>query len=99
MFASFFQWIRSDERVSNNRNKNLVDFIEFGELSHNYRRDFVDVLCNFFDYADLEIGDDYIPQLVELKDKMPKLKSNIRKLPSSQYVLTFSYYLENILKP
>ena len=74
--------------------KNLVDFIEFGELSHNYRRDFVDVLCNFFDYADLEIGDDYIPQLVELKDKMPKLKSNIRKLPSSQYVLTFSYYLE-----
>lgn len=72
----------------------LVDYIEYGELSHNYKRNLVNVLCNFFDYADLEVGDDYLPVLVELKDKMPQQKSNIRKLPSSQYVLSFSYYLE-----
>lgn len=52
-------------------------------------------MCNFFDYADLEIAEDYLPTLVELKGKMSRQQSNIRKLPSSQYVLSFSYYLEN----
>nr|WP_312753421.1 tyrosine-type recombinase/integrase [Bacillus mobilis] len=74
--------------------KALVDYIEYGEYSHIYRRSMINALCNFFDYADLEVGDDYIPALVELKDKMPQYQSNIRKLPSSQYVLSFSYYLE-----
>lgn len=74
--------------------KALVDYIEYGELSHNYRRVIVNSLCNFFDYADLEIANEYLPVLIELKDKMPQYQSNIRKLPSSQYVLSFSYYLE-----
>lgn len=75
--------------------KTLVDFIEYGELSHNYKREMVNSLCNFFDYADLEIGEDYLPVLVELKEKIPRNQSNIRELPPSQYVLSFSYYLEN----
>lgn len=74
--------------------KTLMDFIEYGELSHNYRRQIVNSLCNFFDYSDLEVGDDYLPVLIELQDKMPQKKSNIRELPPSQYVLSFSYYLE-----
>ncbi|MGR5961424.1 tyrosine-type recombinase/integrase [Bacillus paranthracis] len=74
--------------------KSLVDYIEYGELSHNYRLGLVSVLCNFFDYADLEIASDYLPVLIELRDKMPQQKSNVRELPPSQYVLTFSYYLE-----
>lgn len=75
--------------------ESLVDYIEFGELSHNYRLGLVSVLCNFFDYADLEIADAFLPVLIELRDKMPRHKSNVRALPPSQYVLTFSYYLEN----
>ena len=71
-----------------------MDYIEYGELSHNYRLGLVSVLCNFFDYADLEIASDYLPVLIELRDKMPQQKSNVRELPPSQYVLTFSYYLE-----
>ncbi|MGM2834731.1 site-specific integrase, partial [Bacillus cereus group sp. Bce025] len=74
--------------------KALVDYIEYGELSHNYKREMINSLCNFFDYADLEIGDDYLPVLVELKNKIPQHQSNIRELPPSQYVLSFSYYLE-----
>ncbi|MDA1539068.1 site-specific integrase [Bacillus cereus group sp. LD113LC] len=74
--------------------KTLEDYIELGELTHNYRRAILIALCNFFDYADLEIADDYLPTLVELKDKMPKRKSNVRKLPTAQYALSFSYYLE-----
>ncbi|HDR4715851.1 TPA: site-specific integrase [Bacillus cereus] len=72
----------------------LVDYIEYGENSHNYRRNIVKSLCNFFDYADLELAEDYLPVLVDLKNKMPRQKSNIRELPPSQYVLSFSYYLE-----
>ena len=53
----------------------LVDYIEYGELSHNYRRSMINSLCNFFDYADLEIGDDYLPALVELKIKCPNIKA------------------------
>ncbi|WP_242434980.1 tyrosine-type recombinase/integrase [Bacillus cereus] len=74
--------------------KTLVDYIEYGEYSHNYRRAMINALCNFFDYADLEIGDDYLPVLIELRDKMPQHQNSIRKLPSSKNVLTFSYYLE-----
>ncbi|SME07891.1 Phage integrase family protein [Bacillus cereus] len=72
----------------------LMNYLEYGGYSHNYRREIVSTLCNFFDYSDLEIADDYLPALVELKDKMPRQKSNIRVLPPSQYVLSFSYYLE-----
>lgn len=75
--------------------KTLADYIEYGETSYNYRRENLIALCNFFDYADLEIAEDYLPTLVELKGKMSRQQSNIRKLPSSQYVLSFSYYLEN----
>ncbi|BCC27004.1 hypothetical protein BCM0079_p1059 (plasmid) [Bacillus cereus] len=32
--------------------KTLVDYIEYGEYSHNYRRAMINALCNFFDYAD-----------------------------------------------
>ncbi|MED0976629.1 tyrosine-type recombinase/integrase [Bacillus paranthracis] len=74
--------------------QNLMDYIEFGETTHNYRRDIINTLCNFFDYSDLEITSDYLPNLIALKNKMPKQKSNVRELPSSQYVLSFSYYLE-----
>lgn len=72
----------------------LMDYVEYGEPSSNYKRAFINSLCNFFDYADLEIADEYLPVLVELKDKMPGHQSNVRKLPASQYVLSFSYYLE-----
>ncbi|GAB6577799.1 tyrosine-type recombinase/integrase [Bacillus cereus] len=74
--------------------KSLVDYIEFDEVGHNYKREIVSTLCNFFDYADLEIGDDYLPVLIELKDKMPQQKSNLRELPPSKYALSFAYYLE-----
>ncbi|MGR5909123.1 hypothetical protein ACT7DL_32610 [Bacillus paranthracis] len=49
--------------------KSFVDFIEFSELNYNYKRHIVDVLCNFFDYADLDIAGDYLPSLIELKNK------------------------------
>lgn len=74
--------------------KSFVDFIEFSELNYNYKRHIVDVLCNFFDYADLDIAGDYLPSLIELKNKMPQKKSNVRELPASKHVLSFSYHLE-----
>jgi len=71
----------------------LLTFIENSEYSNKYKSDMIISICNFFDYSDIEIGEDYIPSLIELKNKIPEQK-NIRQLPSSKYVLSFSYYLE-----
>ncbi|MCL7747047.1 site-specific integrase [Halalkalibacter alkaliphilus] len=71
----------------------LLKFIEHSDYSNKYKVDMINSICNFFDYTDIEIADDYVPSLVQLKSKIP-YESNIRQLPPSKYVLSFSYYLE-----
>lgn len=71
----------------------LLKYIEYSEYANKYKVDMIISLCNFFDYADLEVGEDYVPSLLELRNKIP-VKQNIRQLPPSRYVLSFSYYLE-----
>ena len=71
----------------------LLKYIEYSDYTNKYKVDMIISLCNFFDYSDLEIADDYIPALVELKNKIPH-KQNVKQLPPSRYVLSFSYYLD-----
>ncbi|MEH7158305.1 site-specific integrase [Neobacillus drentensis] len=71
----------------------LLKYIEYCDYSNKYKVDLIISLCNFFDFSDLEIGEDYVPSLINLKNKIP-VKRNIRQLPPSRYVLSFSYYLE-----
>jgi hypothetical protein len=71
----------------------LLKYIEYSKNSNKYKVDMIISLCNFFDFSDLEIGEDYVPSLINLKNKIP-VKRNIRQLPPSRYVLSFSYYLE-----
>lgn len=78
---------KSEEKI------NFIKNIEYSEYSISYKIQIINTLCNFFDYSDLEVADEYLPMLIELKDKMP-FERLVRQLPPSRYVLSFSYYLE-----
>lgn len=71
----------------------LLNFIEHSNFSSKYKHDMITSIFNFFDYSDLEIAEDYVPSLIKLKNKIPE-QYNIRQLPPSRFVLSFSYYLE-----
>ncbi|PLT30509.1 site-specific integrase [Peribacillus deserti] len=78
---------RSEEKEA------LKKFLQYSDYSDKYKADMVCALLNFFDYADLEIADEYAPPLTEIKNKI-KIKRNVRQLPPSKYVLSFSFYLD-----
>lgn len=71
----------------------LLKYIEYSDYTNKTKMDMVHTLCNFFDYTELDIAEVYVPYLVELGNKIP-FKQNVRQLPPSRYVLTFSYYLD-----
>jgi hypothetical protein len=71
----------------------LLKYIEYSNYTNKAKMDLITTLCNFFDYTELEIAEVYVPYLAELANKIP-IKQNIRQLPPSRYVLSFSYYLD-----
>jgi len=71
----------------------LLKYIEHLEVQDAYKHALIQTIFNFCDYADLEIAEDYIPPLLDLRDKLTR-KDSVRQLPPSRYVLSFSYYLE-----
>lgn len=75
-----------------NEKDTLLKYIKEKEPSN--KAIIINTVCNFFDYTDLEIAEDYVPSLMELKEKLPASTMNTRQLPPSRYVLSFAYYLE-----
>ena len=92
-FNPFVQCFKVSKGFNKNELTTLLQYIEYHESINIYKLNMIRSVCNFFDYTDLESGDDFTPSLIELKNKIPSVKP-VRQLPSSKYVLSFSYYLE-----
>ncbi|WP_394548146.1 site-specific integrase [Priestia aryabhattai] len=77
--------------------ENLIKYIEQSELTLRSKRGIINALFNFFDYTDLKISEVYVPSLLNLYNKLPN-QQNIRILPPTQDIMSFSYYLEKDFK-
>ncbi|MBY0091427.1 site-specific integrase [Priestia aryabhattai] len=65
---------------------------EMKELTDKTKISYIRSLLNFFDYSELEVGEIYVPQLVNLLEKLGR-GASIKLLPKSNYILSFSYHL------
>ncbi|WP_129691309.1 site-specific integrase [Gottfriedia acidiceleris] len=94
--TSFIYFVKAFEVTKGFRveeKNSLMNYIEYSDLGAKTQRDIAVAVCNFFDFTELEISEVYVPSLVELLNKIPEV-SNIRRLPPSKDILSFSYFLD-----
>ena len=96
-FIELTKAINQSEFFDTNQIENFREWLEYGPISNNQKIYIVNTSISLIDYCKLPINPEYMLTLMEFKSKLI-FKQASRVIPTSRFVLQFSYILNDYLK-
>jgi len=93
-FNNFSKAVNITNFFSLDRLNFFVKWLLEDHISDNDKTYLLSNVFSFFDFSEIHNSTDYLAKLYDIRNKI-KFTKNPIELPSSKYILLFSYYLEN----
>ncbi|CAM3746784.1 tyrosine-type recombinase/integrase [Mesobacillus zeae] len=92
-FHYFCMAINITNFFSLNRIDHFVEWLHEDQITDNEKTYVLSTVFSFFDFSEISNSSKYLTKLYDIRNKI-KFSKNPISLPSSKYILIFSYYLE-----
>lgn len=92
-FHHFCKAVNITDFFSLDKLNNLIEWLLEDHISDNDKTYVLSNIFSFFDFSEIANSSNYLAKLYDIRNKI-KFTKNPIQLPSSKYVLLFSYYLE-----
>ncbi|MCZ8533031.1 integrase [Psychrobacillus psychrodurans] len=92
-FHHFCMAINITNFFSLDRINHFVEWLHEDHITNNEKTYVLSTVISFFDFSEISNSSKYLAKLYDIRNKI-KFTKNPIKLPSSKYILLFSYYLE-----
>ena len=92
-FHHFCMAVNITKFFSLGRINHLVEWLHENHITNNEKTYVLSTVFSFFDFSEIDNSSKYLAKLYDVRNKIKFVKNPIQ-LPSSKYILLFSYYLE-----
>lgn len=92
-FHHFCMAVNITKFFSLGRINHLVEWLHENHITNNEKSYVLSTVFSFFDFSEIDNSSKYLAKLYDVRNKIKFVKNPIQ-LPSSKYILLFSYYLE-----